>query len=268
MNYEFFDCDIYRGTAKVRLLGSDTAPMADICDEFIDLLLRLQEDRSARVVLIEDAGQSFDLTPDLYRVAQGKCDGEGFESLTPDLDIARQIVTFIQEYPKPVVAAASGPVRESGFGFFLAADVRLASTTASFTPPDMRRGLLPDWGLSFTLTRHIGPGRTLELIWSHRTLSAREAGVIGLVDRVIAEETWEVELAEFVLNLCSIPQPAVRLTKLAAQQAPHLDMTSMLAYEYEAQEQCWISRETTEGMAAFLAGRDPEFTPQVQEDEE
>jgi len=164
-----------------------------------------------------------------------------------------------KEIAKPVIAAARGPVRESGFGFFLAADVRLASSTATFTPPDMRRGLLPDWGLSATLPRLIGPGRTLELIWSHRTLSAREAERVGLVDRVIDDAVWEEELAAFVLNLSSIPQPAVRLTKLAAQQAPQLDLTSMLAYEYEAQQQCWTSRETTEGMAAFLADRNPDF---------
>ena len=42
----------------------------------------------------------------------------------------------------------------------------------------------------------------------------------------------------------------------------------MLAYEYEAQQQCWDSHETTGGMAAFLAGRDPEFTAPVPEEEE
>jgi 2-(1,2-epoxy-1,2-dihydrophenyl)acetyl-CoA isomerase len=268
MNYEYFDCEIQNGAATVSLLGMDAPPLDELSDEFLDLMLRLQEDNRVRAILIADGGHSFDLAPDLDRIARGNCDGHGFDSLTPDLDIARKFVTFIHEMGKPVLAAARGAVRESGFGLFLAADVRLASSTASFMPPDMSRGLLPDWGLSATLPRLLGPSRALELIWSRRTIHAAEAGRIGLVDRVIEDEVWDEELAAFVDRLSNLPQPAVRLMKLAAQQAPQLDMTTMLAYEYEAQQQCWDSHETTEGMAAFLAGRDPEFTAPVSEEEE
>jgi enoyl-CoA hydratase/carnithine racemase len=218
--------------------------------------------------LIREGDQYFDQTPDLDKIAQGKCDGEEFSSLTPDLDIARKIITIIQEIAKPVVAAVRGSVRESGFGFYLAADVRLASTSATFTAPDMSRGLMPDWGLTATLPRLLGPSRTLELIWSRRTINAQEAGQIGLVDRVIEDDVWEEELTAFVNRLSNLPQPAVRLSKLAVQQALQLDMTSMLAYEYEAQQQCWYSQETKEGMAAFLSGRHPEFTRSPHEEEE
>ncbi len=267
MDYQYFDCEIQDGTAEVTIQALGAA-VVDICDEFLDLMLRLQDDRAARVILITDGKRSFDLCPDLDRIAQGKCDGEGFDSLTPDLEIARKIITIIQEMSKPVVAASRGAVRESGFGLFLAADVRLASSTATFTLPDLSRGLLPDWGLSFTLPRLVGPSRALEMIWSRRTISGEEAGRIGLVDRVIEDASWADELAAFLDRLQSLPQPAVRLTKLALQQAAQFDLTSMLAYEYEAQKQCWQSSETTEGMAAFLANRQPEFSlPGPEEDE-
>jgi 2-(1,2-epoxy-1,2-dihydrophenyl)acetyl-CoA isomerase len=230
--------------------------------------LRLQDDLAVRAILITDGDRSFELSPDLERLAQGKCQGEGFESLSPDLEIARKMVNIIQELAKPVVAATRGAVRESGLGFYLASDVRLASSSASFTPPNMTRGLLPDWGLSFTLPRLLGPGRTLEMIWSGRTIGAAEAGRIGLVDRIIEDEVWETELAAFIMRLANLPQPAVHLTKLASQQATQFDMTNMLAYEYEAQKQCWTSPETAEGMAAYLTGREADFTTLPDAEEE
>jgi enoyl-CoA hydratase/carnithine racemase len=268
MQYEHLDFQVQDGVAQVEFLGPGSPPIAMLCEEFLDLMLKLQEDTTVRVILVTDGDHSFDLSPDLERLAQGKCDGDGFDSLTPDLDVARNIVTIIQEMAKPVVAAARGSVRESGFGFYLATDIRVASTTATFTPPDMSRGLLPDWGLSFTLPRLVGPGRTLEMIWTQRTLSAQEANNIGLVDRVIEEDAFDQELAKLVSRLSDLPQPAVRLTKLAAQQASQFDMTSMLAYEYEAQQQCWSSFETAEGMAAYLAGRRPQYPSLESKDEE
>jgi enoyl-CoA hydratase/carnithine racemase len=266
MKYEYFEFEIRCGTAWVNLCGAGSPPLSDLCDEFVDLMLRLQEDDAVRVVLITEEDNSFDLRPDLESIAQDKCDGKGFESLAPDLEVARKLVTIIQEMAKPVIAAVRGDVRESGFGFFLAADIRLASTTASFTAPDMSRGLLPDWGLSSTLPRLIGPGRTLDLIWTRRTISASEASRIGLVDRLIDDEAWYDELAAYTSRLCNLPQPAVRLAKLAAQQASQFDLTAMLSYEYEAQHQCWDADETTEGMAAFLSGRSPHFPPKPTEE--
>jgi enoyl-CoA hydratase/carnithine racemase len=268
MRYELFDWEMRQSTAWVIPRGGGQPPWQDLCDEFIDLMMRLQEDESVRAILLTDQDDSFDLEPDLQSIARELSTGRNFSSLAPDLEIIRRIVTMIQELAKPFVAAARGVVRESGLGLYLAADLRLAGTSASFTPPDMSRGLLPDWGLSFTLPRVVGPGRFLELIWSGRTVSAREAARIGLVDRLIEDDSWDEDLSVFSSRLSGLPQPAVRLAKLAAQQFAQFDLTSMLSYEFEAQEECWQGRETREGMSAFLDGRAPRFGPVAGEEEE
>ncbi len=271
MDYENFDCEIRDGAATVTLLTPEAPSLGDLCDEFVDLLLRLQDDAAVRVVLLSDSLRAFDISPGLESLAQGRCEGEAFESLAPHIDSARRLVTAIQEFGKPLVAAAAGSVREAGFGIFLSADIRLASSSATFTAPDVGRGLLPDWGLTHTLPRLIGPSRTLELLWSGRTVDAEEASRIGLVDRVVPDDQWEEELEALTQRLRSLPQPAVRLIKLAAQQASQFDLTSMLSFEFEAQQQCWDSHETTEGMAAFLDSRSPNFqvpTPETDDDDE
>jgi enoyl-CoA hydratase/carnithine racemase len=261
MQYDNFDCEIADGSATVRLIGPGAPDLGTMCDEFVDLLLRLQEDRAARVILLTDGDHAFDLHRDLEALAgargQGGSHGGGFELLAAGDEIARKMVTLLAECPKPVVAATRGEIRNLGLGLYLAADIRVASETATFTAPDMSCGLVAGWGLHLTLPRLLGPGRTLEFLWSGRTLTAPEALQLGLVDRLLPDDQWEQELFTLTRQLSQIPQPAVHLTKLAVQQAPALDLTSMLALEWESQQQCWESDETSEGLRAWREGRAP-----------
>jgi enoyl-CoA hydratase/carnithine racemase len=167
-----------------------------------------------------------------------------------------------------VVAATRGDIRDTGLGLYLSADIRLAAPTATFTVTDMSCGLLPGWGLIHTLPQLMGPGRTLDFLWSGRTMTADEAQRIGLVDRLVSESAWDEEIDALLERLRRLPQPAVRLTKLGVQQAVHLDMTSMLSYEWESQQQCWESRETAEGLQAWQEGRAPVLdAPTTEEDD-
>ncbi len=259
MNYEYFDCEIADGVATISLLGPDSPPLRELGDELVDILLRLQEDAAARVILLSDSGGSFDATMGLRSAAESRTRGEGMEDLSASLDTVRRVVTLLQEMGKPVVAAVNGDVRDAGFGLVMAADVRLACATATFTLQDIRHGLLPDWGLTYTLPRLIGPNRTLELFWSGRSIPAEEAARNGLVDRVVAADVWEDEVERFARRLATIPQPALQLSKMAVQQSPQFDLTTMLSLEYEAQQRCWDSRETATGMAAMLTGEAPDF---------
>ena len=269
MQYDHFDCDIRDGIAHIRFIGPAAPSSAAACDEFLDLLLRLQDDNAVRVLLVTDGDNAFDLAPNLDTFAELRR-GEGdFGPVAADLDQARKVVTMIQELIKPVVTATRGDVRGAGLGLFLASDVRLAGRSASFTAPDMAAGLMPDWGLTFTLPRLLGPGRFLEFLWSGRTLDAEEAARVGLVDRVLTDEAWEDDLTRLLERVAQLPQPMVRLTKLAAQQNGQLDLTAMLSYEFESQLQCWESLETAEGLNAWQENRRPVFqAPLGDPDEE
>ena len=268
MEYQNFDVEIAEGSARISLIGSGAPDMGHLCDEMVDLFLRLQEDNAVRAILFIDGDHSFDFHHSLDALSLAPGSNDGFKLLAADEEIGRRIVTLIQEIHKPVVAATRGGIRHSGLGFFMAADVRLASENATFTAPEISSGLIPGWGLSHTLPRQMGPGRALEFLWSRRTLGADEAHRVGLVDRVIAEDRWEEELDTLMERLRSLPQPAVHLTKMGAQQADSMDFTSMLSFEWESQQQCWTSLETAEGLTAWQENRSPRLdAPLKQEDD-
>lgn len=268
MDYQNFDCEIAEGCATVRMIGPGAPDMGGLCDEFLDLMLRLQEDRAVRIILFTDGDHAFELHHNLDGLSDAHLQNQGFEILAADEEISRRIVTMIEETTKPVVAATRGDIRNLGLGFFMAVDIRLASDKASFTSQNMAGGLLPGWGLLHILPRLMGPGRTLEFLWSGRTIPAEEACRMGLVDRLIDDEIWEEELDRFTDRVRRLPQPAVQLTKLGVQQAANLDLTSMLSLEWEGQQQCWESLETTEGLRAWQEGRDPVLDSPVAEEED
>ncbi len=268
MEYQNFDCEIAEGCATISLIGPGAPQLADFADEFMDLMLRLQEDRAVRVILFTDGDHAFDLHHNLSAAADVRDSNAGLEVLAAAEEISRNIVTLMGESTKPIIAATRGDVRDFGFGFYMAADIRLASGEAAFTSLDMTSGLIPGWGLTHSLPRLIGPGRALDFLWSHRTLGGQEAWQLGLVDRLIDGATWEQELDEYVQRLAKLPQPGARLAKLAVDQSADLDHTTMLAVEWESQQQCWASLETTEGLAAWQEGRAPVLGVQLDTDDE
>ena len=90
MQYDNFDCEVADGCATVRLVGPGAPDLGAMCDEFVDLMLRLQEDRAARVILLTDGDHAFDLHRDLEGLAGSRGRGRGFELLAAEDEIARR----------------------------------------------------------------------------------------------------------------------------------------------------------------------------------
>ena len=81
MDYQNFDCEIAEGCATVRMIGPGAPNLADLHDEFMDLMLRLQEDRAVRVILFTDGDHAFDLHHNLDHVAEVHDTNSGLEVL-------------------------------------------------------------------------------------------------------------------------------------------------------------------------------------------
>src|SRR6202047_596711 len=112
--------------------------------------------------------------------------------------------TGLRALPYPVIAAVSGPAAGGGLPLALAADIRIADQTASFSAGFVRVGLsIGELGTSWNLVRLIGPGRAAELAFTGRTVRAVEAQRIGLADRLTETTTAldsAIDVAEEIAN--------------------------------------------------------------------
>ncbi len=96
MEYQNFDCEIAEGCATVSMIGPGSPQLADLHDEFVDLFLRLQEDRAVRVILFTDGDHAFELHHLQDEVAEAQIEGGGLEILAAQEEVSRKIVTLAE----------------------------------------------------------------------------------------------------------------------------------------------------------------------------
>jgi enoyl-CoA hydratase/carnithine racemase len=124
--------------------------------------------------------------------------------------------TGLRALPYPVIAAVSGPAAGGGLSLALAADIRIADQTASFSAGFVRVGLsIGELGTSWNLVRLIGPGRASELAFTGRTVRAAEAKRIGLADRLTETGTALEAAIELAETIAGNSAGGVRSTKNA-----------------------------------------------------
>jgi len=152
---------------------------------------------------------------------------------------------------KPIIAAVNGVAYAGGLEWACLADMRIAEEHASFGVTCRRWNIgLADGGTQ-RLPRIVGMGRAMELILTGKVIDAQEAYRIGLANEVVEKgKSLEraMELAEF---LCTLPQPAMRTDKEAAQKGYGLPLDEGLKIEADLFMDSIFAPETQEGLKQF-----------------
>jgi len=228
-----------------------------------DLLARIREaaaDRDIRALVITGAGDSFCAGGDIGVMEEMKRRGDGFEALGRLMDLGGEIVVALSTLSKPSIASINGVAAGAGCNLALACDVRIASRTASLGETFARVGLHPDWGGTYFLPRLIGPSRALEMFATGEMISADEALRLGLVSRVVPSSRLLAETKALAVRLAAVPPKTFASAREAVRRSLTGSLSAMLSFERQAQQLCWDSQDSTEGIRAFLEKRPPGFT--------
>ncbi len=136
-----------------------------------------------------------------------------------------ELFLAMRRYPHPIVAAVRGRALAGGCGLATAADIILASESAKFGYPEVNIGFVPAMVMTI-LRRSVPEKRAFELISTGDVISAQTAFDYGLVNRVFADETFDVDVEAFVSRLASKSVSALMLSK---QLLYHIDTLSFEA---------------------------------------
>ncbi|SDN18108.1 enoyl-CoA hydratase/isomerase family protein [Actinacidiphila guanduensis] len=162
-------------------------------------------------------------------------------------------LTDVARIPKPVVAAVNGYALGGGCELALCADIRIAGEDAQLGQPEILLGLIPGAGGTQRLARLVGPARAKDLIFTGRTVGAREALDIGLVDRVVPAEDAYPQARAWAERLARGPAQALRAAKEAIDTGLETDLASGLALERSLFAGLFATADRTEGMRSFVA---------------
>ena len=216
------------------------------------------DDDEVRAVVITGAGRAFSSGADL------KAGFDPTPSGMPDVHTAltdryHPIITGIRRMPKPVVAAVNGPAVGIGLSLALACDLIVASDTARFSEIFARRGLTIDFGGSWALPRRVGLHRAKELTLLADIIDATEADRIGLVNRVVSDDTLDKYVTEMATRLAAGPPIALAQAKRLLNNAIGSTLEQALDEEGAAQTINFSTKDTAEAVKAFLDKRTPTF---------
>jgi 3-hydroxyacyl-CoA dehydrogenase/enoyl-CoA hydratase/3-hydroxybutyryl-CoA epimerase len=122
---------------------------------------------------------------------------------------AQAVFQEFADLPFPLVAAINGPCMGGGTELALAFDYRLASDArgVALALPEVMLGILPGFGGTQRLPRRIGLVASLDLLLTGRSLDARRARRIGLVDDVLPKERFNERAAAWVEALLAGKKP-------------------------------------------------------------
>ncbi|MEU8760385.1 enoyl-CoA hydratase-related protein [Streptomyces sp. NPDC048659] len=163
------------------------------------------------------------------------------------------IVRALTGMAKPVVAAVNGVAAGAGFGFALAADYRLASETAAFNTSFAGVALTADSGMSWTLPRLIGHGRAADLLLFPRSIGAREAYELGVVNRLVPAGELAEEALKVARALAEGPTVAYAALKESLAYGADHSLAEALEKEDELQTRAGASEDHTAAVRAFVA---------------
>lgn len=227
-----------------------------------DLAEALEEagsDPHIRVVVLAGEGRAFCAGGDVHFMAElvEQGDAQEFARL---LGAARRVVLAIRQMTKPVIATIEGACAGAGFNLALACDLRIASSTATFSQSFVKLGFHPDWGGSYFLPRMVPANIACELFFLGDAIDASTALRLGIINRVVAPEELADETRKLAERLRDGPAVSIAAAKHAVYAGEHDSLEQMLQYEVDAQLRCFESEDGREGVRAFLEKRPPKFT--------
>jgi len=173
--------------------------------------------------------------------------------------LGQEVMSGIAAAPQPWIAAVNGFALGGGCELALACDIRLASEKAKFGQPEISLGITPGFGGTQRLPRSIGVGWAKYLVLSGRHLRADEALRIGLVQAVYAKDELMPQALKLAEELAAKSPLAMRYCKAAVNAAADTDIVTGQGIERDLFALAFASADQSEGMAAFLEKRAPEF---------
>lgn len=253
---------IYETNDAVAILTINDFPYnrmsLNFMDELEDRVYKIAEDDSIRSVVLTAAGlDNFSVGMNLKQFAEGVERKGSSDAL---FDQRLRVIKTIEDMQKPWIVTLFGYCLGGGLELPLGCHFRLAADEgAHIGLPELDLGAVPAWGGSARLAKCVGENHAMDMILRSKKISGNEALAIGLV-----HEVWPLkELKEAALSLAhelaSQPAQAVKSMMKVLVNSSDRELEDLLMEERKAVKANSETKDSKEGMLAFLEKRKPIF---------
>jgi enoyl-CoA hydratase/carnithine racemase len=209
-------------------------------------------DEAVRVLALRGEGRAFCTGIDLKDLSTGKIGADNF-SLWEDC------LRLIETMDKLVIALMHGYALGGGLQLGLACDLRIGTPTSKYGLPAAKEGLLPGLAV-WRLARFVGMGRAKELSLWGEPIDGNEALRIGLVTRLVSDESRDTEFDAYVAKTVANASQGARATKRAINLTSTADFEAALELYMDYQRKGLDSRDFAEAMRAYREKREARWS--------
>ena len=245
--------------AYILLNSPDT--LNSLSDEMLAALTEefenLKNDPKIRAVVLEGAGKAFCAGHNLKEMTKGRKAEDGGKAYFLDLfKRCARMMMLIQKLPQPVIAKVHGIATAAGCQLVATCDLAIAEKSTKFGVNGVNIGLFCSTPM-VALSRNITRKKAFEMLTTGDFISAEQAKTLGLINRVVEIENFDLETEKLAEQIASKLGVAVKIGKEAFYK--QLEMPISEAYEYTGRVMAenMMFRQTEKGIDAFLNKREP-----------
>jgi enoyl-CoA hydratase/carnithine racemase len=210
-----------------------------------------ESDSTIRAVVLSSAGtQTFCAGADLNEVAAGR-----FHALVSERGGFAGLVEA--KRTKPWIVAVEGPALAGGMEICLTCEMVVASQSAQFGLPEVKRGIMAGAGGVFRAVRRLPPVIAYELLTTGEPIDASRAYALGLINRVVQVGEARAAALALAAQIAENAPLSVQQSLIVARQALDLDEEALFVEMRRVGAIVRNSEDAKEGPRAFLEKRKP-----------
>lgn len=176
------------------------------------------------------------------------------------IDNVMQSALTLTNLPKPTIAMIAGFCMGGGLENALCCDLRIAADNAKFALPEINVGIYPGGGATQRLPQHLSLCQAKELVFTGQIFDAQTALSLGLVNKVVPVDQLRETTMELARQLAKKPTFSLRMAKEALNAAWSTSLEKGLQIETHGWAMTFGTKDSKEGMHAFLEKRKPVYT--------
>ncbi|MEJ8475275.1 oxepin-CoA hydrolase, alternative type [Roseibium algae] len=169
------------------------------------------------------------------------------------------VIRAIRSCRVPIIAAVDGGAAGAGLSIALACDLIVAAEDAKFTASYVKAGLVPDGGLTHTLTRALPHAVAMQMLLLGDSLTAERFFKVGLISELTPAGESLATALKTTKRLCEGAGQAQVTIKALVSKTDNAALFQQLDLERDAMAKALGAPEAGEGISAFLEKRTPDF---------
>jgi len=226
--------------------------------ELIDAFRRIGDQRETAVAILRANGSAFCAGHDLSEMISRE--PAAYRRL---FDVCIELISTLQSIPQPVIAQVQGVATAAGCQLVASCDLAVASSEARFATPGVKIGLFCTTPM-VALSRAVGRKKAMEMLLTGEPISAHEAEVAGLVNRVVPPAEVAAQTRALAERIVASSAFIVSIGKRAFYQQVEMPQPAAYAYAKEVMSANCSAADAQEGMSAFLEKRKAHWSTSSQ----